>query len=93
MGMSIFVPPNTSNIEESLKGLTTAADMGINIWDASDVYDENEDLIGSWFHEPAAETKPFSQPKLGLPGLSMGRWETMASLATSKPHTNEASSV
>lgn len=41
------------NDEESLRCLTRAADLGITLWDTSDIYgpETNERLIGKWFKE------------------------------------------
>lgn len=73
MSMSIVQPPNTNNIEESLKVLTAAADMGINFWDTSDAYADNEDIIGRWFHETGRRDEIFLATKFGVARTADGK--------------------
>lgn len=65
--MSIVVPPNTPNDEESLKVLTAAANMGITFWVTSDWYGPytNEKIIGRWFKETGRRDEIFLSTKFG----------------------------
>jgi aryl-alcohol dehydrogenase-like predicted oxidoreductase len=55
------------NDEESLKVLTRAADLGIKIWDTSDIYGPftNESLIGRRFKETGRRDEIFLATKFG----------------------------
>jgi aryl-alcohol dehydrogenase-like predicted oxidoreductase len=76
MGMSIAVLPNVPSDEESLKVLTTAADMGINFWVTSDRYGPftNERLIGRWFKKTGRRDEIFLCTKFGVKHVD-GRME------------------
>ena len=52
---------------ESLKVLTRAADLGITLWDTSDVYGPhtNEQLLGRWFKETGRRKDIFLCTKFG----------------------------
>ncbi|KAF2117418.1 aldo-keto reductase [Lophiotrema nucula] len=65
MGMSI---PNSKGLpdeDECLKVLTLAADLGINFWDTSDVYGNNEQILGRWFKETGRRDEIFLATKFG----------------------------
>jgi aryl-alcohol dehydrogenase-like predicted oxidoreductase len=50
-GLSVYyagAPPR----QDALKVLDYAADSGCTFWDTSDVYGDNEDLIGEWYAIP-----------------------------------------
>ncbi|KAF7558169.1 hypothetical protein G7Z17_g106 [Cylindrodendrum hubeiense] len=68
MGMSHqYVSFGGYNDDESLKVLTKAADLGITLWDTSDIYGPftNEQLIGRWFKETGRRDKIFLATKFG----------------------------
>lgn len=44
-----WTPPGNSSDEERLKFLDRAWELGATNWDTSDVYGDNEDLLGKWF--------------------------------------------
>lgn len=53
--------------EESLRTLTRAADLGITLWDTSDMYgpETNERLLGKWFKETGRRKEIFLATKFG----------------------------
>ncbi len=53
--------------EQSYKVLTRAADLGVTLWDTSDVYGPhtNEQLIGKWFKETGRRKEIFLCSKFG----------------------------
>jgi aryl-alcohol dehydrogenase-like predicted oxidoreductase len=67
MGMSIPSSTGVQDIEESLKVLTAAADMGIIFWDTSDMYGmgHNENILGRWFKETGRRDEIFLATKFG----------------------------
>ena len=48
MGLSAFYG-STESDEERFKVLDRAYELGGTNWDSSDIYGDNEDLIGKWF--------------------------------------------
>lgn len=52
---------------ESLRVLTRAADLGITLWDTSDIYgpETNERLLGKWFQETGRRSEIFLCSKFG----------------------------
>jgi aryl-alcohol dehydrogenase-like predicted oxidoreductase len=68
MGMSFsYSSFGGFNNEQSYKVLTKAADLGITLWDTSDVYGPhtNEQLIGKWFKETGRRKEIFLCSKFG----------------------------
>jgi aryl-alcohol dehydrogenase-like predicted oxidoreductase len=68
MGMSFsYTSFGGYNDEESLKVLTRAADLGVTLWDTSDIYGDgkNEELIGRWFKETGRRDEIFLATKFG----------------------------
>lgn len=66
LGMSIVLSTGSTD-EESLKVLTQAADMGLNLWVTSDWYGPftNEQLLGRWFKETGRRDEIFLCTKFG----------------------------
>ena len=68
MGMSFsYTSFGGFDNEQSYKVLTKAADLGITLWDTSDVYGPhtNEQLIGKWFKETGRRDEIFLCSKFG----------------------------
>lgn len=68
MGMSFgYTSFGGYDDEQSLKVLTRAADLGITLWDTSDIYGPftNEKLIGRWFKETGRRDEIFLASKFG----------------------------
>jgi aryl-alcohol dehydrogenase-like predicted oxidoreductase len=68
MGMSFsYTSFGGFDNEQSYKVLTRAADLGITLWDTSDVYGPhtNEQLIGKWFKETGRRKEIFLCSKFG----------------------------
>lgn len=68
MGMSFaYTSFGGYDDEQSYKVLTRAADLGISLWDSSDIYgpNTNEQLIGKWFEETGRRKEIFLCTKFG----------------------------
>lgn len=68
MGMSFsYTSFGGFDNEKSYEVLTRAADLGISLWDTSDVYGPhtNEQLIGKWFKETGRRNEIFLCTKFG----------------------------
>ena len=68
MGMSFaYTSFGGYNDKASLEVLTAAADMGITLWDTSDIYGPytNEKLLGEWFKETGRRKEIFLCTKFG----------------------------
>jgi len=68
MGMSFsYTSFGGFDNEQSYKVLTRAADLGVTLWDTSDVYGPhtNEQLIGKWFKETGRRKEIFLCSKFG----------------------------
>ncbi|CAI6096140.1 hypothetical protein V2G26_007918 [Clonostachys chloroleuca] len=68
MGMSYsYTSFGGMDDEESLRVLTRAADMGLNMWDTADIYGngKNEELLGRWFKETGRRKEIFLCTKFG----------------------------
>ncbi|KAF2481842.1 aldo-keto reductase [Neohortaea acidophila] len=68
MGMSFaYTSFGGYDNEQSYKVLTKAADLGVNLWDTSDIYGPhtNEQLIGKWFKETGRRDEIFLCTKFG----------------------------
>ena len=68
MGMSFsYTSFGGFDNEQSYKVLTAAANMGVTLWDTSDVYGPhtNEQLIGKWFKETGRRKEIFLCSKFG----------------------------
>ncbi|KAJ3573407.1 hypothetical protein NP233_g2449 [Leucocoprinus birnbaumii] len=65
MGLSAFYGQVESD-EERFKFLDTAVEDGWTNWDSSDIYGDNEDLIGKWFKRTGNRDKIFLATKFGI---------------------------
>ena len=67
MSLSIHSSAGVPDVQESLKVLTAAADLGINFWVTSDTYGagHNEDILGRWFKETGRRDEIFLATKFG----------------------------
>ncbi|KAF9473042.1 Aldo/keto reductase [Pholiota conissans] len=65
MGLSIFYGQTPMSDEERFKVLDAAVEMGCTNWDTSDVYGDNEDLIGRWFKYSGKRDQIFLATKFG----------------------------
>ncbi|KAF2246306.1 Aldo/keto reductase [Trematosphaeria pertusa] len=72
MGMSIPTSSGLPDEDECLKVLTAAADMGINFWDTSDAYGDNEKILGRWFRETGRRDEIFLATKFGVKRTDTG---------------------
>ncbi len=64
MGLSVYYgTPGTD--EERFKVLDRAHELGEIFWDSSDVYGDNEELIGKWFKRTGRRDDIFLASKFG----------------------------
>ncbi|KZT34482.1 aldo-keto reductase, putative [Sistotremastrum suecicum HHB10207 ss-3] len=59
MGISAFYTTGKTSDEESFKLLDHIVDSGCTFWDTSDIYMNNEDVIGAWFKRTGRRTEIF----------------------------------
>ncbi|KAJ7660173.1 NADP-dependent oxidoreductase domain-containing protein [Mycena polygramma] len=52
--------------EEGYKILEHALNIGFTFWDTSDIYGDNEDLIGEWFKRSGRRSEVFLATKFGI---------------------------
>ncbi|KAF5707604.1 alcohol dehydrogenase [Fusarium mundagurra] len=65
MGMSTFYG-NPPSDEERFAVLDRALDLGATHWDSSDLYGDNEDLLGKWFKRTGKRDQIFLATKFGF---------------------------
>ncbi|KAL5425217.1 hypothetical protein PMIN06_003693 [Paraphaeosphaeria minitans] len=66
MGMSMSVLTGEKRDDQEIfNTLTTAADMGITLWDTSDFHLDNEDVLSSWFRKTGRRKNIFLATKFG----------------------------
>ncbi|KIM77769.1 hypothetical protein PILCRDRAFT_824999 [Piloderma croceum F 1598] len=65
MGLSAYYAGAPSR-QDALKLLDYAADSGCTFWDTSDIYGDNEDLIGEWFKKSGRRDEIFLATKFGF---------------------------
>jgi len=65
MGLSAFYGPIESD-EERFKVLDAAVEAGCTNWDTSDLYGDNEELIGKWLKRSGKRDKIFLATKFGV---------------------------
>ncbi|KAL9611825.1 MAG: hypothetical protein Q9167_003552 [Letrouitia subvulpina] len=65
MGLSIAYG-DAGPIEERLKVLDRAYELGETFWDSADIYGDNEDLLGQWFQKTGKRNDIFLATKFGL---------------------------
>lgn len=75
LGMSITLPSRPRDDQESHNVLTEAANIGINFWDTSDAYGDNQKIIGKWFKETGRRNEIFLATKFGVKRYPDGRSE------------------
>ncbi|MCJ1447256.1 MAG: hypothetical protein MMC23_007767 [Stictis urceolatum] len=63
MGLSAFYAPKLQPDEERLAVLDRAYELGATNWDTSDVYGDNEILIGNWFKKTGKRNDIFLASK------------------------------
>ena len=64
-GLSAFYGSKMPD-EERFKVLDRALELGETFWDTSDLYGDNEDLIGNWFRRTGNRDKIFLATKFGV---------------------------
>jgi len=74
MGLSAFYGTVESD-EERFKVLDRAYELGEVFWDSSDIYADNEDLIGKWFKRTGKRSEIFLATKFAI-HMKDGQMET-----------------
>ncbi|RHZ43092.1 putative aldo-keto reductase (AKR13) [Aspergillus thermomutatus] len=67
MGMSFWVYGSIPSDEERFKVLDRAVELGETFWDTSDLYGDNEELLGKWFRRTGKRDQIFLATKFGSP--------------------------
>lgn len=75
LGMSISLSSRPRDDQESHDVLTEAANIGINFWDTSDAYGDNQKIIGKWIKESGRRNEIFLATKFGVKRYPDGRSE------------------
>ncbi|RYC63883.1 hypothetical protein CHU98_g2300 [Xylaria longipes] len=78
MGMSIMYGKAPSD-EERFAVLDRAAELGVTNWDSSDLYGDNEELLGKWFKRTGKRNQIFLATKFGF--VKGGGWADIDSSA------------
>ncbi|KAH2176134.1 hypothetical protein KXW37_008917 [Aspergillus fumigatus] len=66
MGMSFWVYGSIPSDEERFKVLDRAVELGETFWDTSDLYGDNEELLGKWFRRTGKRDQIFLATKFGF---------------------------
>ncbi|RLM00061.1 hypothetical protein CFD26_103030 [Aspergillus turcosus] len=66
MGMSFWVYGSIASDEERFKVLDRAVELGETFWDTSDLYGDNEELLGKWFRRTGKRDQIFLATKFGF---------------------------
>ncbi|KAI0437158.1 putative aldo/keto reductase [Xylaria telfairii] len=76
MGMSVMYGKAPSD-EERFAVLDRAVELGVTNWDSSDLYGDNEELLGKWFRRTGKRSQIFLATKFGF--VKGGGWSAIDS--------------
>ncbi|KZT35662.1 aldo-keto reductase, putative [Sistotremastrum suecicum HHB10207 ss-3] len=74
MGISAFYSTGKTTDEEALDLLSHIADARCTFWDTSDIYGNNEDIIGEWFKKTGRRKEIFLATKFAFTSTEDGSY-------------------